>query len=80
MKGLRLGTDVGGTNLVASVVDPSFRILSKDFVPRTEIDENATVNIAINPTETNYVVFATDSRGYLVIGKVKVTLFVFLSR
>ena len=41
-----------------------FRILSKDFVPRTEIDENATVNIAINPTETNYVVFATDSRGY----------------
>lgn len=41
-----------------------FRILSKDFVPRTEIDENATVNIAINPTETNYVVFATDTRGY----------------
>ena len=41
-----------------------FRILSKDFVPRTEIDENATVNIAINPTESNYVVFATDSRGY----------------
>ncbi|MBR4391241.1 MAG: OmpA family protein [Bacteroidales bacterium] len=41
-----------------------FRILSKDFVPRTEIDENATVNIAINPTEVNYVVFATDSRGY----------------
>ena len=41
-----------------------FRILSKDFVPRTEIDENTTVNIAINPTEKNYVVFATDSRGY----------------
>ena len=41
-----------------------FRILSKDFVPRTEIDENATVNIAINPTEANYVLFATDTRGY----------------
>lgn len=33
MKGLRLGTDVGGTNLVASVVDPSFRILSKETIP-----------------------------------------------
>ena len=41
-----------------------FRILSKDFVPRTNIDENTTVNIAINPTEANYVQFATDSRGY----------------
>ena len=41
-----------------------FRILSKDFVPRTEIDENTTVNIAINPTEANYVGFVTDSRGY----------------
>ena len=41
-----------------------FRILSKDFVPRTEIDENAIVNISINPTEANFVIFATDSRGY----------------
>ena len=41
-----------------------FRILSKDFVPRTEINENATVDIAINPTEVNHVIFATDSRGY----------------
>ncbi len=41
-----------------------FRILSKDFVPRTNIDENATVNIAINPTEANYIPIATDSRGY----------------
>ena len=41
-----------------------FRILSKDFVPRTEIGEGGTVSIAINPTEINYVTFATDSRGY----------------
>ena len=41
-----------------------FRILSKDYVPRTEISEGGTVNIVINPTEVNYVVFATDSRGY----------------
>ena len=41
-----------------------FRILSKDYVPRTEISEGGTVNIVINPTEVNFVVFATDSRGY----------------
>lgn len=41
-----------------------FRILSKDFVPRTEISENATVNIAINPDEVNYISFSTDSKGY----------------
>ena len=41
-----------------------FRILSKDYVPRTNIEENSTVNIAINPNEVNYVPFATDSRGY----------------
>ncbi len=41
-----------------------FRILSKDFVPRTEISEGGTVNIAINPTEVNYIEFTTDKRGY----------------
>ena len=41
-----------------------FRILSKDYVPRDVIDENATVNIAINPTESNSVEFTTDKRGY----------------
>ena len=43
-----------------------FRILSKDYVPRTEIKENdeTTVNIAINPTEVNFVLFSTDKRGY----------------
>ena len=41
-----------------------FRILSKDFVPRTEIGVNDSVNIAINPTEVNWLTFATDQRGY----------------
>jgi peptidoglycan-associated lipoprotein len=41
-----------------------FRILSKDFVPRTEISEGGTVNIAINPTEVNFIEFTTDKRGY----------------
>ena len=41
-----------------------FRILSKDFVPRTEIGVNDSVNIAINPTEVNFIEFATDKRGY----------------
>ena len=41
-----------------------FRILSKDYVPRNEITEGDTVKIAINPTEVNFVVFATDNRGY----------------
>ena len=33
MKQYRLGVDVGGTNLVAAVVDDSFRILSKETLP-----------------------------------------------
>ena len=41
-----------------------FRILSKDFVPRTEISARDSVNIVINPTETNFVEFTTDKRGY----------------
>ena len=43
-----------------------FRILSKDYVPRTEIKDNedTTVNIAINPEEVHYVEFFTDKRGY----------------
>ena len=41
-----------------------FRILSKDFVPRTVISENDSVQIAINPTEVNFIPIMTDSRGY----------------
>ena len=41
-----------------------FRILSKDYVPRTEIGANDSVNIAINPVESNFIEFATDKRGY----------------
>ena len=41
-----------------------FRILSKDFVPRTVISATDSVSIAINPTESNFVEFATDKRGY----------------
>ena len=41
-----------------------FRILSKDFVPRTNIDENQTVNIAINPTEDNSEFFEINRQGY----------------
>ena len=41
-----------------------FRILSKDYVPRTEIGANDSVNIAINPMETNFVEFTLDKRGY----------------
>lgn len=41
-----------------------FRILSKDYVPRDVIGEGGTVNIAINPTEKDYVDFTTDKRGY----------------
>lgn len=33
MNEYRLGVDVGGTNLVAAVVDPSFRILSRVSIP-----------------------------------------------
>ena len=41
-----------------------FRILSKDFVPRTTIGENATVNIAINPEENNSEMFTISKAGY----------------
>ena len=41
-----------------------FRILSKDYVPRDIIGDGGTVNIAINPTESNSVEFTTDKRGY----------------
>ncbi|MBR4146299.1 MAG: OmpA family protein [Bacteroidales bacterium] len=41
-----------------------FRILSKDYVPRTEIGVNDSVNIAINPMETKDIEFTTDKRGY----------------
>lgn len=41
-----------------------FRILSKDYVPRDIIGDGGTVNIAINPTEKDYVDFTTDKRGY----------------
>ena len=41
-----------------------FRILSKDYVPRDVIMEGGTVNIAINPAESNSVEFTTDKRGY----------------
>ena len=41
-----------------------FRILSKDFVPRTNINEDQTVNIAINPQEDEIVSFTVDKKGY----------------
>ena len=41
-----------------------FRILSKDYVPRTNISVNDSVNIAINPTEIKEIPFTTDKRGY----------------
>lgn len=41
-----------------------FRILSKDYVPRTEVGVNDSVNIAINPMETKDIEFTTDKRGY----------------
>ena len=41
-----------------------FRILSKDFVPRTNINEGQTVNIAINPQEDEIVSFTVDKKGY----------------
>ena len=43
-----------------------FRILSKDFVPRTNINENQTVNIAINPQEEQSEYFSVDKKGYFV--------------
>ena len=41
-----------------------FRILSKDFVPRTGISEGGTVNIAINPQEDQTEMFTVDKKGY----------------
>ena len=41
-----------------------FRILSKDYVPRTEIKEGGTVNIAINPQEDQSEMFTVDKKGY----------------
>ncbi len=41
-----------------------FRILSKDFVPRTNINEDQTVNIAINPQEEQILTFTVDKKGY----------------
>ena len=43
-----------------------FRILSKDFVPRTTINENQTVNITINPEDENNVTFSLNKAGYFV--------------
>ncbi len=41
-----------------------FRILSKDYVPRDEIKEGGTVNIAINPEEDQTEMFTVDKKGY----------------
>ena len=41
-----------------------FRILSKDYVPRDEIKEGGTVNIAINPQEEQSETFTVDKKGY----------------
>ncbi len=41
-----------------------FRILSKDYVPRTEIKEGGTVNIAINPQEDQSEMFSVTPKGY----------------
>ena len=41
-----------------------FRILSKDYVPRTIINEGGTVNIAINPQEDQSEMFTVDKKGY----------------
>ena len=41
-----------------------FRILSKDYVPRTNINENQTVNIAINPQEDQTEMFSVTKKGY----------------
>jgi Outer membrane protein and related peptidoglycan-associated (lipo)proteins len=40
-----------------------FRILSKDFVPRTTINENQRINIAINP-EDNSIAFGQNKAGF----------------
>jgi peptidoglycan-associated lipoprotein len=41
-----------------------FRILSKDYVPREQISEGGTVNIAINPQENQTEMFTIDKKGY----------------
>ena len=41
-----------------------FRILSKDYVPRDEIKEGGTVNIAINPQEDQSEIFTVNKAGY----------------
>lgn len=41
-----------------------FRILSKDYVPRDEIKEGGTVNIAINPQDEQSETFTVDKKGY----------------
>ena len=41
-----------------------FRILSKDYVPRDQIKEGGTVNIAINPQEDQDEMFTVDKKGY----------------
>ena len=41
-----------------------FRILSKDYVPRTNISEGGTVNIAINPQEDQTEMFTVTPKGY----------------
>ena len=41
-----------------------FRILSKDYVPREQISEGGTVNIAINPQEDQSEMFTVDKKGY----------------
>ena len=41
-----------------------FRILSKDYVPRTNIAEGGTVNIAINPQEDQTEMFTVTPKGY----------------
>ena len=41
-----------------------FRILSKDYVPRDVINENQTVNIAINPQEDQSEHFTVTQKGY----------------
>ena len=41
-----------------------FRILSKDYVPRTNISEGGTVNIAINPQEEQSEMFNITKAGY----------------
>lgn len=43
-----------------------FRILSKDFVPRNNINENQVVHIDINPQEDNFATFDRNKAGYFI--------------